>query len=530
MNSLQQFLPRLSLFVLCWMFVTQLHAMGVPNQLSIQGQVNDINSGQPIEGTLSVRFTLYDETGRTTLFVQNDNLITDPTGQGASVIWTEVQQVEFTGGAYAVLLGEDEQNPLPSDAFETSQVTIGITIQDDAELSPRMTLGTVPYSFKSAEAGNATGDITPRTVSVLNDLGELTPVIDENGNWLGEGLQGAQGETGPAGPQGETGPQGPQGEPGAAAERGERGPQGDVGPQGIAGAQGETGPQGPQGVAGPQGEVGLQGPQGETGPQGPQGEAGAQGPTGVQGLTGATGAQGPQGPQGDTGAQGPQGDTGPQGPQGDTGPQGPSGGGHIGAIYRWMVFSTYDQASGWMAANNAALFGGINPSSWSDSGATANQLGTIEEIRSLVTRKGYGGLNAVVVSNTWNHISSTNGKMAIAVFRIKNTTNASITWNVRAYQTAYAGWGERASVTVNSGLVFTSGSSTLSAQTFQDHALSIAPNGTSTVIFTAGSNQASSSHPNGSRSLLLAFGNDSLALPAGLEYVDDFDTATALFE
>lgn len=548
-------------------FLSQANASDIPAQLSIQGQVSDTGSGLPIDAILPVRFTLYDETGRTTLFMQTDNLISDPTGMGASVIWTEVQQVDFTGGAYAVLLGAEENNPLPADTFFSSQVTIGITIQDDAELSPRMKLGSVPYAFKTLEASNATGDITPRTISMKNEFGEIVPVIDSEGNWLGDGLQGPQGEVGPTGAQGEAGIQGEPGPAGTASERGEtgaqgpigetgatgpQGPKGDVGVTGPQGTKGDTGAAGPQGAKGDTGAIGPQGAKGDTGATGPQGTKGDTGTTGSQGPNGDTGATGPQGAKGDTGATGAQGNvgatgpqgntgaTGPQGVKGDTGatgsqgakgdtgatgPQGAAGANHTGAIYRWLVFSTYDQSAGWMGNNNQAIFGGIAPSAWSDGNATAEALGTIEKLRGFVTRKGYGGLNALVVANTWAHTSSTNGKHAIVVFRIKNTSADAITWPVQAYQTSYAGWSERASVAVNGALHWTSGSNNLSSLVAQTHELVIPANSTSTVIFTAGSYQPSAS--DGTRSLFLAFYNDSLALPTGLEYVDDLDTATA---
>lgn len=511
----------IALLVFCYQCAFTM-AAGVPSQLSIQGQVNDVASGNPIEGTLAVRFTLYDESGRPTLFQQLDNLITDPTGLGASVIWTEVRQVEFANGAYTALLGTEDGNPLPSDAFATATVTLGITIQDDAELSPRMTLGSVPYAFKSSESNNAVGDITPTSVSVVDEFGAITPVIDGEGNWLGEVFQGEAGTPGEIGPQGEVGP---QGETGAAGPQGEVGATGPQGPKGDTGAVGATGSQGPKGDTGDQGPIGPQGIAGDTGPQGPKGD---KGDTGEQGLTGATGPQGlqgiagVQGPKGDTGATGAQG---PQGIQGATGATGPSGAGHTGAVYRWNEFSTYDQSSGWMASNNPSIFGGINPSAWSDGNATADQLGTIEELRGLVTRKGYGGTNANVYANTWVHHSSTNGKMAIAVFRVKNTTASPIDWNVKTYQTSYAGYSERASVALNGSSFWTSGGSNLGAGTPQDHTIPIPAGGTSTIIFTSGSTV-----PSGSRSVFLAFYDDSLALPSGLEYVDDLDVATAYFE
>lgn len=53
----------------------------------------------------------------------------------------------------------------------------------------------------------------------------------------------------------------------------------------------------------------------------------------------------------------------------------------------------------------------------------------------------------------------------------------------------------------------------------------IPANRTSTVIFVSGSAPVATT-----RATLMAFSNDSLALPAGLEYVDDLDTATGGWE
>ena len=72
-------------------------------------------------------------------------------------------------------------------------------------------------------------------------------------------------------------------------------PQGELGPQGVQGTQGDTGPAGPQGEQGPQG---VQGTQGDTGPTGSQGEQGIQGEQGTQGERGATGSRGTTGQRG----------------------------------------------------------------------------------------------------------------------------------------------------------------------------------------------------------------------------------------
>ncbi|MFT7219346.1 MAG: hypothetical protein ACI8Z1_000960 [Candidatus Azotimanducaceae bacterium] len=347
-----------------------------------------------------------------------------------------MQQVGFDNGTYAVLLGGDAANLLPADTFQTNQVTIGIQSDSDTELNSRMTLGSVPYAFKASESENAIGNITPSSVSVINSLGQVTPVIDVDGKWLGEAIASEQGSTGQEGAQGSAVVEG---------TIGLEGPEGAAGPEGPQGLTGPTGAKGIAGSASAAGDPGAQGPQGDPGAQG---DARAQGSAGAQGVAGSTGSQGATGSAGVQRDAGPQGSQGLQGATGAQGSKGPSGGGHTGAIYRWNVFSTYDQSAGWISNNKNTIFGSIAPR-WSDSGATAEALGDVEQLRDRFTRKGYGGLNANVVANTWSHTSSTNGKIAAALFRFKNKTDSSISWTVNTYQTAYYTRGERASVAVN---------------------------------------------------------------------------------
>lgn len=202
---------------------------------------------------------------------------------------------------------------------------------------------------------------------------------------------------------------------------------------------------------------------------------------------------------------------------------------HNGAIYRWTQWSTYDQAGGWFAGNDASLFGGVNPSSWTDAGYLASHMSADKEVlRTLFTRKGYAGKNALVVADEYMMYSSTNGRMAGVLFRIKNTTANPISWSLFSRLTAYGNWGEKASIAVNGSLVWQSGTASLNAaNSAASTTISIPPNQTSTVIVIAGSGPAQNINSGISlRSNLLAFYNNSLELPAGLEYVDDLDTAT----
>lgn len=286
----------------------------VPSRLVIQGYLTDNSYQLPLHGTHTFTATLYDLSGRTTDYQSNGGTATDPLGLGA-VLWTETMTVTVDNGRYSLLLGAEAANPLPSDLLASDQVELGLAVDQDSEMTPRLKLteGSVPFALRAREAERVNGDISPRSLTVGGQL-----VINEAGEWVGpdSGLVGPEGPEGPAGAQGEAGPPGPAGETGPA------GPPGEAGPQGP---KGDTGPAGPQGPAGDTGATGPQGPQGEAGPTGPQGPKGDIGPVGPQGIQGVPGATGPQGPAGNTGPRGPQGNTGPQGPEGPAGPMGPSG-------------------------------------------------------------------------------------------------------------------------------------------------------------------------------------------------------------
>jgi hypothetical protein len=190
------------------------------------------------------------------------------------------------------------------------------------------------------------------------------------------------------------------------------------------------------------------------------------------------------------------------------------------SVYRWNEWSTYDQNNGWLAGNSASLFGGVTPSNWTDNSALAAQISPSGDVlRTLFNRTGRSGRNATVYADSWYSYSSTNGKMAGAVFRVRNTTGSAVNWTPYFFYTAYNGWSERASVALNGSNVWQSTSDSggnLSANVV----LSLPPNQVSTVIFIVGSGPAATPM----RTTLLAFHNNSLALPAGLEYVDDLDT------
>ncbi len=209
----------------------------VPAKLTHQGRLYD-SSGAPIDQTLPMTFRLYDDAG--------------------NPVWIETLDVLFADGYYAVELGSSV--PIEPTLFaDALSLELGVQIGNDAELTPRAPVNSVPFALV---ASDAVGDLHPTSVTVGGTL-----VIDADGQWVGS----------PVGIAGPTGPTGP------------------------AGADGIQGPIGPTGATGPVGAAGAAGPTGPAGATGPAGVAGATGATGPAGATGATGASG----SADTGCPGP---------------------------------------------------------------------------------------------------------------------------------------------------------------------------------------------------------------------------------
>ena len=201
-----------------------------------------------------------------------------------------------------------------------------------------------------------------------------------------------------------------------------------------------------------------------------------------------------------------------------------------GSTYRWARWSTYSQSHGqWFAGNNASLFGGVAPSSWGDGNARAYQMSSDSKVlRAFFVSRGpaIGTLkNALVYSEEWRNWTSTDSRHVAVLFRVRNNTAQNKTWNVRWYRSAYGGWSERASIALNGANSWDSGGSSYGGEHNSSHNLTIPANRTSTVIFVASSSPTREcTSAQCSRTVFMAFYNNCLALPAGLEFVDDLNT------
>jgi hypothetical protein len=194
-----------------------------------------------------------------------------------------------------------------------------------------------------------------------------------------------------------------------------------------------------------------------------------------------------------------------------------------GVPYRWVMFSTYDQWSGsWAFGNRSDLFGGVTPQNWTDGSYRPVHMSANSDIlRTLLYRRDYAPPTAMMFSQAFDSYSSTNGWVYIALFRIRNTAGRTVTWIPRFFVTSYGGWSEYAGVAINGTEVWSSGGSNYGADYNTSVSISVPRDETSTVIFS------STTTPQGSgemRYLQFGFIDNTLNLPAGLEFVDDLDT------
>lgn len=101
---------------------------GVPELMNYQGRLTD-NGGTPLDTTVSMTFTIYDDS------------------TGGNPIWTETHSVvTVTGGSFNVLLGSLIGVP---DTLWWSTRYLSIAVGADSEILPRTPITSTPYSFIS---------------------------------------------------------------------------------------------------------------------------------------------------------------------------------------------------------------------------------------------------------------------------------------------------------------------------------------------------------------------------------------------
>jgi hypothetical protein len=144
--------------VLCSPAVSQVCTSAVPQTMSYQGVLTDNGGAIPPDGTYNFVFKVYD----------------DPTLSGAHLLWTENQNsIQVARGGFNVILGMGTPAVPLALPFD-KQYYLGIVVNGGAELSPRVTLASSPYSLVArtvADCGVSSASIaTGQVVKGLNGL------------------------------------------------------------------------------------------------------------------------------------------------------------------------------------------------------------------------------------------------------------------------------------------------------------------------------------------------------------------------
>jgi len=170
---------------------------------------------------------------------------------------------------------------------------------------------------------------------------------------------------------------------------------------------------------------------------------------------------------------------------------------------------------------------GIPSSSWAGGNASASQISSDKEtLRAFFTQKGYPGKNAMVYSNTrYGYSTALDTEIIAVLFRIKNTSGVNISWTNFISTTSGAGYGEATSCALNGNTVFVNNGTVQTSN--YSFTVSIPATGISTLVCVAQAGPVGAGGFNSNyRTLFLGWYNNSLALPNGLQFVDDLDTAT----
>ncbi|MFZ4860509.1 MAG: hypothetical protein ACOYL3_29470, partial [Desulfuromonadaceae bacterium] len=199
----------------------------------------------------------------------------------------------------------------------------------------------------------------------------------------------------------------------------------------------------------------------------------------------------------------------------------------LSSTFRYARMSMHDPAWDWVKGNDPAYFLGVNPSSWSGN-AVASSINPDKDLWRMVFN--YSGKNRIggVLWNEYQPIYSNSaaGHFVYFLFRVKNNGASAVDWKPQVWYTSYASWSDISSATLNGANTWnSSGQDCYPGSCTATPTFSVPANRTSSVIFAIASGITWCPNSQCHRSLYFAFAKGALALPAGLEFVDDIDTA-----
>ena len=107
----------------------------IPHLINYQGMLTD-DSGNPLNGNYNLTFKIYSQSS------------------GGAALWTETQNnVSVENGLLNVIMGS--VSPVPSSVFSDTLRFLGITVEPNSELTPRIRLTSVGYAYRALVADSA---------------------------------------------------------------------------------------------------------------------------------------------------------------------------------------------------------------------------------------------------------------------------------------------------------------------------------------------------------------------------------------
>jgi hypothetical protein len=140
----------------------------IPHVLSYQGVLTD-PAGNPVpDSSYQITFSIYDSS------------------TGGTLLWSETQTVQVTGGRFNVLLGS--VNPLSLEVFSSGSTRwLGVTVGADMEMTPRQQLSSVAYAYVAEYAQNT---LAPGQGLEIKDAGgNVTHQLNPNGTSWHAGME-----------------------------------------------------------------------------------------------------------------------------------------------------------------------------------------------------------------------------------------------------------------------------------------------------------------------------------------------------
>jgi len=147
---LNQLLIGLMLLSLICLFNQNLLSQQ-PRELSYQGLLTDELQEPVANGSYSITFRIYDDAG------------------SSNAIWQEQHAVMTELGIFDVILGTKTPLNIPFD----KQYWIGVSLESNPEMTPRIPLVSVPYALSSAESSSLSDDATGAVLSLNGAEGHL---------------------------------------------------------------------------------------------------------------------------------------------------------------------------------------------------------------------------------------------------------------------------------------------------------------------------------------------------------------------